>query len=153
MKNTYHAEEEMFDFVKQFENKTLPEEKWTHGAHLTVAAVYLTEHTPDEAICFLRSDIISFNLAKGGANTPARGYHETMTLFWVWFVMMYLVKNGRGRELVEVVNEMLADPMAGSGTPMRFYSKELITSVQARARWAEPDLKLLEFDAERNDEL
>lgn len=146
MKLTYHAEEEIFDLVKKFENKTLPKEAWTHAAHVTVAAVYLTEHSPDEAICFLRSNIISYNLAVGGENTPANGYHETMTLFWVWLTMMWLVKNGGGRDLTEVINEMLADPAMGSDAPKRFYSLELLKSVRARARWVEPDLRGLVFE-------
>lgn len=145
MKITYHSEEEIFDLVKKFENKTLPKEQWTHAAHVTVAAVYLTEHSPDEAICFLRSYIISYNLAVGGENTPSGGYHETMTLFWVWLTMMWLVQNGGGRDLIEVINEMLADPAMGSNAPGRYYSSDLLKSVRARARWAEPDLQPLEF--------
>ena len=141
----YQSSEEIYELVRQFEDRTLPAAQWTHAAHLSVAATYITDHTPDEALCFLRSDIILFNVAKGGANTPSRGYHETMTLFWFWLVMGYLTHFRQGRELYQVVNEMLESPLMQADAPFRYYSRELILSVRARARWADPDLKELVF--------
>jgi hypothetical protein len=142
---TYKTEEEIYALVKQFENHTLPKEAWTHRAHLTVAMTYLWQHEPDAAICFLRSDIISYNLSVGKENTPAQGYHDSMTLFWVWVVMMYRIKYCSDYNFLEAVNAFMTSPYAATDFPMKYYSKELITSVRARARWVEPDLMEMEL--------
>ncbi len=142
----YHDESEILELVRQFEAKTLPAERWTHAAHLTVCAVYLLENTPDEAICFLRSNIIAYRLARGLENSPTEGYHETLTLFWIWLVMVWLGENARGRTLLNVVNDLISSELTRSDAAFRYYSRELVLSTRARARWVEPDLRELELN-------
>jgi hypothetical protein len=141
----YKSEEEIYLLVKRFEEKTLPKEEWTHRAHLTVAMTYLWQHTPDEAIIFLRNDIISYNLSVGVPNNPSRGYHDTMTVFWVWVLMMYRVQFCQNYNFIESVNAFMISPYASTDFPMKYYSKELVTSVRARARFVEPDLLPMEL--------
>ena len=82
MNAAFGTQADILNVVRGFEDRTLPKEQWTHEAHLVTAVWYHANYSADEAICFLRSGIIAFNLAKGGKNTPQDGYHETLTLFW-----------------------------------------------------------------------
>jgi hypothetical protein len=141
----YKSEKEINDLVKRFEEKTLPKEEWTHKAHLTVGMTFLWNHTPDEAICFLRSDIINYNEAVGKENSPYSGYHETMTLFWVWVMMMFRIQYCKEYNFLEATNAFLSSPYASKDFPMSYYSKDVIVSVRARARWVEPDLLPMEL--------
>ena len=75
-------EQEILDLVGGFRDCTLPKDRWTHEAHLTVGIWFHITYAEFEAICYLRSGIIAYNVSIGGKNTPEGGYHETMTLFW-----------------------------------------------------------------------
>ena len=76
--------------LEKFENQTLEKSLWTHEAHLTIAFMYLKKYTPEETIILLRCGIISYNNAVGTINSLNRGYHETMTMFWIWVVASYI---------------------------------------------------------------
>ena len=132
--------------VCSFQDKTLPIVEWTHRAHLATTAWYLYRYSVDETICWLRSGIISYNLACGGKNTPEGGYHETLTLFWIGAVRHFLDRAGTQRPLPELVGELLHSELKHSGFPMRYYSRERLFSLPARARWIGPDLRELEWN-------
>ncbi len=65
--------------VSQFQTSTLPREKWTHRAHLTVAFWYLTHEPIRDAIQTIRVGIQRYNAAKGIMMSLTSGYHETLT--------------------------------------------------------------------------
>ena len=65
-----------------FSDRILDKSLWTHEAHITTAIWYLMKYEKEDALCRLRSGIISYNLAVGGENTGMGGYHETITVFW-----------------------------------------------------------------------
>lgn len=128
--------------VSQFSDRTLPLSEWTHEAHLTVALWYLYQYTEAAAVCYLRSGIITYNQSLGGENTPQRGYHETLTLFWVKIIHHFIRKNP-GLDLPALRQALLASPIASRDLPEQYYSKELLYSTHARAFWTEPDIKAL----------
>ena len=132
---------EIEDLVRGFETGTLAREEWTHGAHLTVACWYLLHHTLIEATRLIRDGIKRYNNAKGIVTTATSGYHETMTLFWIHMVDGYL-RDARPCASVALFNELLAR-CGDKGLPLEYYSRERLMSVEARARWVEPDLKPL----------
>ena len=127
--------------IATFENFTLPIEEWTHEAHLSTALWYLYTYSKAEAICRIRSGIITYNHVQGGGNTPSRGYHETITLFWVWVIDNYLQQFGRDKSFEEVRTHFLGSKYAGKHLPMRYYTKKRLMSVEARSQWVEPDRK------------
>jgi hypothetical protein len=47
--STARGEDEAERLVREFETCTLPGERWTHEAHLTVALRYLTRHAEADA--------------------------------------------------------------------------------------------------------
>ena len=71
-------------------------------------------------------------------------YNETITLFWLKLVDKFLEQTDKARTAVDIYNEMVefcGDPQL----IFNYYSKELLSSEEARRGWVEPDLKPLEF--------
>lgn len=130
--------------VTRFRERTLPKEEWTHEAHLVTAIWFHVNHTPDEAIAYLRSGIITYNDSLGGKNTPTDGYHETMTLFWCRVIAAFVDAN-RNRSLVELCSAFLKSVQATKEYPLTFYSREHLFSVKARATWVDPDRAPFDF--------
>jgi len=140
---TYRTVEEVFEVLRGFADRTLPRERWTHGAHLTVALWHLLQYDWPEAVTRVRAGIKAYNAAHGVRQTPTGGYHETLTLFWMRAVRAFL-ETGRneGRSLVALANALVAS--ADRDLPLRHYSRELLFSTEARAGWVEPDLMPLD---------
>lgn len=139
LNNMSISESEILDLVEGFRNRTLPAEKWTHEAHLTTALWFLVNYSKEEATCYLRSGIITYNVATGGENTPVGGYHETITLFWITIIDRF-VSNHPDLNLPELCHAFLRSTQASKELPMKYYSRELLFSTGARARWVAPDL-------------
>jgi hypothetical protein len=140
MKNTpFGTEASIQALVDGFLNRSLPKEQWTHEAHLVTAIWFHVHHTPDEAIAWLRSGIITYNDSVGGQNTPTDGYHETMTLFWCRTIAAFVEAN-RQLPIVQLCENFLASEQATKEYPLKFYSRERLFSVKARATWVDPDL-------------
>lgn len=137
--------EKIETLVQQFQNSTLPKEAWTHEAHLIVAIWHLNKYAKAESTCLLRAGIIHYNAAVGTKNTPTGGYHETITLFWIWLINEY-IENNKGLKTNELVIGFLESTYAKKDVFLKYYSKELLFSVDARANWKEPDLSVLSID-------
>jgi hypothetical protein len=135
----YRTVEEVFEVLRGFSDRTLPRERWTHAAHLTVALWHLLQYDWPEAVERVRDGIKAYNAAHGIRQTPTGGYHETLTLFWMRAVRAFL-ETGRneGRSLVALANSLAAS--ADSRLPLRHYSRARLFSAEARANWVEPDL-------------
>ena len=121
-----------------FTTTTLPKEAWTHAAHLRTAWPFLQRHAVDEAHLLMRAGIIKLNASHGLVESATRGYHETMTC--VWFALVAAARRQTpaltdSREFLATHAELL-----GKEAPLRYYSRELLFSVAARARFVAPDL-------------
>jgi hypothetical protein len=128
--------------IREFESGTLPRERWTHCAHLTVACWYLVCYPINEATRRIREGIQKYNNAVGILTTRDSGYHETITLFWICLIKHYLSTITMERSLVCLINDLLAR-YADKGIPFEHYSRERLMSWEARIAWVEPDLKPL----------
>jgi hypothetical protein len=82
----YRSEEEILRLISAFEACALPRAEWTHQAHLTVGYWYLSRYPKDEATTLIRESIQKYNHACGVVTTKESGYHETITLFYVWLI-------------------------------------------------------------------
>ena len=131
--------------VEGFEKHSLPAHKWTHEAHLTTGLWYVYHEGYCVALCKIRSGIISYNLAMGGINDIESGYHETITLFWIWVLNNYVQHFGAGKTFEQLAEDFVNSPYAAKDYPFLFYSKALLLSGEARSHWVEPDLKQLDF--------
>ena len=123
--------------------RTLPREEWTHEAHLA-ATTYLLLKRPDIDLDHMLPGIIrSYNESAGGVNDDTQGYHETITRVFLRGVRLFLAEADLKEPLYNLVNELLLSPMGKRDWPFRFYSKELLFSVQARRGFVPPDLRSL----------
>lgn len=123
--------------------RTLPREEWTHEAHVA-ATTYLLTRRPDVDVDRQLPDIIrGYNLSVGGANDDTQGYHETITRTFLRGVRLFLLEADLSEPLHELVNELLLTPMGRRDWPLRFYSRELLFSVEARRSFVEPDIAAL----------
>ena len=131
------------EMVEAFERQEISAQEWTHQAHLLVAAWYAYHESVEEAILRMKSGIILLNHSHGNRNTLERGYHETLTIFWV----LYLVKIIREISLRapedHIFNALLAHPDVHAQAPLSYYTKDKLFSTHARVRWVEPDLRNL----------
>lgn len=134
------------NIVKAFENHTLPLQRWTHEAHLSTGLWYILKDGKAAALCKIRSGIISYNLAMGVRNTSSSGYHETITVFWVWLLDQYLKHFGEGKNIEELADAFVKSHYAAKELPLKFYSKEALMSTAARGQWLAPDIQALDFD-------
>ncbi len=127
--------------VAGFESCTLPMDQWTHEAHLAVALWYASRLPQDHALVAMREGILRLNAAHGVATTPTRGYHETITRFYMRVIGDYVREEEERR--VESWPERVARLLSRYGDrelPLRHYSKDLLMSPAARFGWVEPDL-------------
>ena len=119
-------------------DRTLPRPEWTHEAHLAACA-WIVLKRPDLAPeRDLPGIIRGYNESVGGVNSDSEGYHETITQVSIRAVRAALARS-EGRGLCERVNALLLAPEGRRDWPLRFYSAELLFSVEARRGWVEPD--------------
>ncbi len=139
---TYRTTGEILAVVRGFEARTLARAEWTHASHLTVALWYVLQFDWPEAVARVRTGIKLYNESHGIPTTPTGGYHETLTLFWMRFVRSFLEGElNEGRSLVALANDLIRG--SSVGLPLTFYTRGLLFSAEARARWVEPDLQSL----------
>jgi hypothetical protein len=136
----YISAEEILILVDGFRNRTLPISTWTHEAHLITGLWFNYTYSDVDAICYLRSGIIAYNITAGGENTPEKGYHETLTLFWSKILRQFIAAN-RTLSLVDLCNRLLNSEWASKDLPLQFYTRDLLFSTKARAMWIKPTLK------------
>ena len=123
--------------------RTLPRAEWTHEAHLAATTYLLLRHAEIDLDQALPGLIRSYNESVGGVNSDSEGYHETITRVSLRGVRLFLEEADNGEPIHELVNELLLSPMGRRDWPFRFYSRELLLSVEARRRFVEPDVAAL----------
>jgi ribosomal protein S18 acetylase RimI-like enzyme len=121
-----------------FHARTLPSSAWTHVAHVRIAWMHLARYEIDEAHIRMRVGIIRLNASHGLVETAQRGYHETITRAW-----LAIVREARARDACTDSRALIAAHSLGRDTPLRYYSKERLMSVEARASFVAPDLAQL----------
>ena len=139
MATKYKHENEVLDLVRSFEEATIPHDDWKHAEHLVVALYYLTHHDLDAAYGKMRSGIL--NLLEHGFKIDLKKempYHETITLFWMRTVADFNASKN-GASLLDKANEVAYK--WDKDYPLIFYSRELLFSDEARAKFVPGDLQ------------
>jgi hypothetical protein len=121
-----------------FQTRTLPAAEWTHEAHLRIAWMHLARWPSiDEAHLRTRVGIIRLNHAHGLEETPARGYHETLTR--VWLALVAAIRSS-DRSVDSRAFVATHERALGKDAPLRHYSRERLFSLAARSTFVAPDV-------------
>ncbi len=126
--------------VGGFHNHTLPKADWTHKAHLIVGLHAVLHHGLDASIPVMRDGIKSYNIAVGTPNTDSGGYHETITIFYLYALDSFLKRHTTTDFYALVV--LLADSkLMDQALLLEFYERDRVFSVAARHVWQAPTLR------------
>lgn len=126
------------EFLRQFQDQSLPHDQWNHRAHLKVAYLHLIRFPFDEALHRMRTGIRAYNAVHGIADTPTGGYHETMTQAWLQIVHTTLRQYGPAASADDFLD---AQPQLTQKRILRlFYSSGRMMSPEAKATFILPDL-------------
>lgn len=109
-------------------DRTLPKPEWVHDAHLLACISLVRRHGAAEALAILRRAIPPYNEATGVENTPTRGYHDTITVFYVWAIDRLLAEG-------LTAGEILVSPMVTRSAPLAWWDRHTLMSPAARAVW------------------
>jgi len=121
---------------------TLPRPEWTHEAHLAACAWLILERPDILPERDLPDLIRRYNESVGGVNDASQGYHETITRLSIIGLRNALART-EGQGLRDRVNALLQAPEGRRDWPLRFYSRELLFSKEARLGWVDPDVQPL----------
>jgi hypothetical protein len=130
-------------FIKKFENGELKEDEWHHREHLLMTLWYLTQTDELTAIVKIKQGILRYNVLYNVPQIPGRGYHETITMFFIKYVQQVISRN-KGSSWDELVKSLLSDVSYHMSLLKKYYNNSTLHSVKARVHWIEPDLQSLE---------
>jgi hypothetical protein len=131
--------EEAEKLVERWENGQLEKEEWTHEMHLLVGCAMVVRYGKN-ALFEMRQRIIRHNEAIGTLNSDDSGYHETLTVYWLWVIRKFL-KEKQLKTFDEITLDALLfeENMAKRNEWADFYKLETIKSVAARRNFVQPD--------------
>lgn len=129
----YTNENEILKVVESFENGTISREDWKHAEHLAVGLFYVRNNDFDTALGKMRVGIFNLLDAFGVDRTKEDPYHETLTHFWL--KLLDENKNSE-KSLFENCNEIIEK--FDKDHPLKFYSRELLFSDEARQHFINP---------------
>ena len=138
-----YTEEEFEFIIENFNNKTLPKQKWTHEAYLIIAFWHNSKFAFEEALDLVKTKIREYNTVIGTPNTEDSGFHETWTIAWMILTHNFLI-NQTKNDLVESFNNFISIN-ANSNLLFDFYDKEVLFSKKARKRWINGNLKSIDL--------
>lgn len=118
---------------------TLPKAEWTHEAHIATTCWLILERPDIHPERDLPDLIRRYNVSTGGVNDATQGYHETITQLFIRTLRVALAQGGEGT-LTDRINVILQAPEGSRDWPLRFYSRGLLFSPEARLGRVEPDL-------------
>ncbi|MEZ4415334.1 MAG: hypothetical protein R3E10_06235 [Gemmatimonadota bacterium] len=123
----------------------LPRAQWTHAAHWAAALWLLRERPELDAARVLPALIRRYNESSGTANTDSSGYHETITRASLRAAAHWIAAAAPDEPLHRICNRLVASPLGSPDWLLRYWSRPVLFSVEARRGWVEPDLAPLPY--------
>lgn len=141
---TQVSKEDIKSLVTRFSDKTLPKSNWNHEAHLIIGLWHHINHDFDTALAMMKSKIKGYNIAVGTLNTDDAGYHESLTIFWMIHMKNYILNNS-SLDINSITNRFLRSQESQKEVSLKYYSKNVLFSKQARKSWINGDLKKIKL--------
>ncbi len=136
--------EQAENLVQKFESGTLPKSEWTHEAHLIVGLKMVLTYE-QQALPEMKKRIIRFNESVGTINSESSGYHETLTVFWLWAIWQFCEDYTILDFDVDAIDELLFyEPLARRNLVEDYYSEAILLLPEARRRYIRSDEQLME---------
>lgn len=128
------SDDELF---RAFVECTLPQDEWTHVAHVRVAYLFARRFRMPKALDEVRRSIRAYNAATETPETIDRGYHETITQAFMRLIStrtahVDLGTDSRGfcRRFPEMLNKRVL---------LEYYSRHRLMTWEAKIAFVEPD--------------
>ena len=144
IKTTYPELVQMKALIDRFVCGTLPAKEWTHEAHLTVGLWFVAHYGREEASVQMPKLIKKHNDISGTENSDTSGYHETITQFWIWQLDCYWQQVKQKMSILNACNYLINSSFGDPSSFLKFYSKSLIFSLEARKENILPDIRPLD---------
>jgi hypothetical protein len=137
---------DIISLVNQFNTQNITQEQWTHESHLAVACWHLHTYHFFDALCRMRAGIILLNGAHGTPNNQDRGYHETLTWFWLTVVDLWIT-NHPEMTLIEQYQSLLNSPASSKYLPRAYYLESELKDPFTRAITLKPTQQELSWQS------
>lgn len=129
------------DFLRSFEDGSLPFDRWNHRAHVKVAFLYLREHLFEQALEKMRAGIKAYNAVHQVPDGPTSGYHETTTVAFLHLIAAAMAAYGETFPTPDADSFCDTHPQLMSRHALRFfYSPARRGHPDAKTSFVEPDL-------------
>ncbi len=125
--------------------RTLPQPEWTHQAHFAATIHLMTAHPEVDLERDLPGLIRRYNTAVGTPNSDTRGYHETITRFYLLAVPAFLARLPAGLGPGDATTRLARSAFGQIGFPLRYWQRETLLSVAARHSVVAPDRAPFDF--------
>lgn len=137
---TFADDEELAAHVQGLLDATLPKARWTHAGHLAATAGLILLRPELHLDTALPELIRRLNDSHGVPNSDTRGYHATITIFFLAAIRTALARDDATQPAHARVNRLLGGPLAAGKTMMaRYWSDAALFSPEARRHWVPPD--------------
>lgn len=120
------------EYIKRFENLSLPADKFNHKGHLWLGWLYIRDHGLGVASEKLNSGIKKFAESLGAGMK----FHYTLTTTFACAIKSRFKKDQTFEDFLEVNQDFVDDAMKLIGT---HYSQELLATEEARVGLVAPD--------------
>jgi len=129
------------EFLKSFEDLSLPFDQWTHRAHVKVAYCYLRHYSFDKALQKMRAGIKAYNARHGVPDNPTSGYNETTTHAFLHLIAATIWAYGVVFPTDNADSFCDTHPQLMTRHALRlFYSPQRRMHPLAKTQFVEPDL-------------
>jgi hypothetical protein len=132
------SKDALSDFAERFERAELGHE-FNHAAHVAIGAWYVWAAGPGGAMEKMRSGLRALNVKHQVPNVVGRGYHETMTRFWIERIAEWIDESRPATQL-EAVRGAVDRFGTRGGLWKEYWSYDIVKSAEAKASWIAPDL-------------
>jgi hypothetical protein len=121
------------EFLKAFEECTIPNTEFNHRAHIRMAWLYLNQEGYESG-----SRKIVDGIKRFAAFHHSQLYHETITHFWIRLVQHAISEHPKITDFDLLLAQVPC--LTRTGSIYQHYSKELLKTARAKQEWCDPDL-------------